>query len=99
MIYTTDKSLEEYKDKIPAEIKAKIEAAKKELEEAVKKKNHDAIKEKTDALGKVLQEIGTSMYKDPNRTGDQTAGPGGGATPPPGGSGGAYEGTQAPGPE
>ncbi len=96
LIYATEKSLDEYKDKIPAEIKTKIEEAKKELEEAVKKEDFDKIKEKTDALGKTLQEIGTSMYKDPNRTGSAGAGQ---PPPPGGGSGGAYEGTQAPGPE
>jgi molecular chaperone DnaK len=91
MIYATDKSLEEYKDKIPADVKAKVEEAKKALEEAVKKDDFNAIKEKTEALSKTLQEIGSTVYKD-------AGGAGAGQQPPPGG-GGAYEGTQAPGPE
>ena len=44
MVYTTERSLEEYKDKIPADVKEKIEAAKKELEEALKSEDYDKIK-------------------------------------------------------
>ncbi|MDE1865383.1 MAG: molecular chaperone DnaK [Candidatus Micrarchaeota archaeon] len=95
LVYATDKSLDEYKDKIPADLKKKIEEAKKEVEAAIKKNDFAAMKEKSDALGKALQEIGQGMY------GGQGGQQGAGQQPPPPGSGGSnpYEGTQAPGPE
>jgi molecular chaperone DnaK len=91
LVYATEKSLDEYKDKIPGDLKTRIEDAKRDLEEAVKKDDFDAIKQKTEALSKILQDIGSSVYKG--------AGGQGGQPPPGGGGGGAYEGTQAPGPE
>ncbi len=98
LIYATEKSMEEYKDKIPAELKTKIEKAKKELQDVVKKDNYDVIKEKSDELGKILQEIGQDIYKNAGGAG---AGGGPGPQQPPSGSGGSnpYEGTAAPGPE
>jgi molecular chaperone DnaK len=98
IVYATDKSLEEYKDKIPKELKAKIDEAKKEVEQAIKKKDFAAMREKTEALGRTLQEIGQGMYKDAGGAG---AGPGAGSEQPQPGDGGSnpYEGTKAPGPE
>ena len=75
--YTTEKTIEEYKDKIPAEIKSKVEEAKAELDESLKTENYEEIKEKTDKLQKVLQEIGSSIYKDSGASA-QDVGPGGG---------------------
>jgi molecular chaperone DnaK len=97
MVYATDKALDEYKDKITGAVRLKIEDAKKELQEALKKDDSDAIKAKSEALGKALQEIGANVYnKEGGAGGDAGPGP---QPPPGGGSGGAYEGTQAPGPE
>ena len=94
LIYATEKSLEEYKDKITLDIKSRIEGAKKELEAAIKKSDLDAIRLKSEELSKALQEIGTGMYKNPGGEGQEGSQP-----PPNGGGSGAYEGTQAPGPE
>jgi molecular chaperone DnaK len=63
MIYTTERSLEEFKEKVPGDVKEKIEKAKKELEEALKGEDYNAIKERSDALQRSLEEIGSSMYK------------------------------------
>ena len=98
LVYATDKSLEEYKDKVSGELRIKIEDSKKKLAEAIKKDDIEQIKEKMKDLEKTLQEIGQQVYKD---SGAGAAG-GAGGTPPPGGDqgqGGAYEGTKAPGPE
>ncbi len=75
MVYTTEKSLEEFKEKIPAEVKEKIESAKSELQEALKGEDYDKIREKSDTLKKVLEDIGASMYKGTG-PGDQGSGPG-----------------------
>ncbi len=58
LVYTTERSLEDYKDKIPAEVKEKIEGAKKDLEEVLKGDDFGKIKEKVEALQKSLEEIG-----------------------------------------
>ncbi|MGC8479004.1 MAG: Hsp70 family protein, partial [Candidatus Micrarchaeia archaeon] len=63
LVYTAQKTLEEYKDKIPKEIHDKIEGASKELDEAVKKEDYAGMKEKMDNLKKVLEEVGSSIYK------------------------------------
>ncbi|MGC8571834.1 MAG: molecular chaperone DnaK [Candidatus Micrarchaeia archaeon] len=72
IIYTTDKTLEDYKDKIPKEVADKINNAKNELQDAVNKEDYDKIKEKMDALKNALEDVGASMYKNEG----PTAGPG-----------------------
>jgi molecular chaperone DnaK len=80
IVYTTEKSLEEFKEKIPSDVKEKIEGAKKELEEALKGEDYEKIKEKTNALQKTLEDIGTSMYKRPGPDGSEEANPEDGAS-------------------
>lgn len=63
LVYTTDRTLKDYKDKVPKEIYDKIESSKNELQEALKGDNFDKIKEGLDKLKNDLQEIGNSMYK------------------------------------
>ncbi|MCW6159553.1 MAG: molecular chaperone DnaK [Candidatus Micrarchaeales archaeon] len=63
LVYTTERSLEEYKDKVPKEVVDKINAAKADLQDALKKEDYDSIKAKMEELKKTLEEIGASMYK------------------------------------
>ncbi len=81
LVYSTSRTLEDYKDKIPSEIKLKVESAQKELEEVLKGEDYTAIKEKYDALVKVVQDIGASIYKDDKGQPGPQDGPG----PGPGG--------------
>ncbi|MGD0510461.1 MAG: Hsp70 family protein, partial [Candidatus Micrarchaeaceae archaeon] len=76
LVYTTERSLDEYKDKIPAEVKEKVEGAKKDLEESLKGEDYDKIKESTEALQKALQDIGASMYKGADGAGANESGTG-----------------------
>lgn len=69
LIYTVEKNLEEYKDKVPKDVQDQINTAKAELQDALKREDYDAIKEKMDSLAKKLQEIGTSMYKGTGQQG------------------------------
>jgi molecular chaperone DnaK len=62
MVYTTDKTLKEYKSKIPKDISERIEKVKNELSEALSKNDDATIKEKLNELKTVLQEIGSSVY-------------------------------------
>ncbi len=73
MVYTAERTLEEYKDKIPSDIKEKVENAKKELDELIKGDDFEKIKAKTEELKSALEEVGGSIYKG------SAAGQGGGA--------------------
>lgn len=64
LMYTAERSLDEYKDKLSKEIVDKVNSAKDELSEAVKKEDYGAIKEKMESLKSALEEIGASMYKE-----------------------------------
>ncbi len=78
MIYTAERTLEEYKDKVPKDLEEKINNIKKELEELVKGEDYDRIKEKTEELKNALEEIGSRLYKTGEAgAGSAGAGPGG----------------------
>ncbi len=68
LVYSTEKLLTDYKDKIDQETKDKIEPKLKELKEAIKSDNVEDIKEKLSELEKVAQEIGTKMYQEANKS-------------------------------
>ena len=87
MVYTTEKTLEEYKDKVPKEVYDKINDAKEELKNALKGEDMNEIKRKTEDLSKALQEIGANMYKGAG----QEAGGGPGPDGSEGGPGGATD--------
>ncbi len=76
LFYTTEKTLEEYKDKIPGEVYDSISSAKDALEKALKDEDYVAMKEKSDELAKKLQEIGQSMYKGAGPQGQAGSGQG-----------------------
>ncbi len=62
LVYTTDKTLREYKDKVPSDIANKVNKVKDELQAALDKDDYAAIKEKLSELKTVLQDIGSSVY-------------------------------------
>lgn len=84
LIYTTERTLKDYKDKVPKEVYDKVEAAKNDLQEAVKGDDFDKIKDKLGSLNDALQEIGNSMYKG-GAGGAGQEGPGPGPEQQPGG--------------
>ncbi len=61
LIYSTEKQLKEFGDKISPEHKTKIESAKERLSDAVKNNPAD-IQAATDALNNVWSEASTAMY-------------------------------------
>ncbi len=63
LVYSTEKSLQEFGDKVSAEDKQAIETAVTELKEALKGEDSDAIKAKTDAVTQVAMKLGEAMYK------------------------------------
>jgi molecular chaperone DnaK len=64
LIYSTEKSLKEYGDKISADEKQKIEADIADLKKAMEAENVEDIKTKTESLMQSSMKIGEMMYKD-----------------------------------
>ncbi|MQX37199.1 molecular chaperone DnaK [Roseospira navarrensis] len=63
LVHTTEKTLSEHGDGIPAEDKAKIESDLAALREAMQGEDVDDIKAKTDALQQSAMKLGEAMYK------------------------------------
>ena len=63
LIYTTEKSLKDYGDKVSAQDKESIEKACNELKEANKGDNIEDIKSKTEALKQASYKLAEEMYK------------------------------------
>jgi molecular chaperone DnaK len=64
MIYTSEKTVEDLKDKISEDEKSNIEKLVGELREAIGGDDIGIIKEKTDELTKIVQEIGAKIYQE-----------------------------------
>ncbi|KAK9163475.1 hypothetical protein Syun_004377 [Stephania yunnanensis] len=60
-IYSIEKSLSEYRDKIPAEVATEIESAVADLRDAMGKDNIEEIQKKLDAANKAVSKIGQHM--------------------------------------
>lgn len=60
-IYSIEKSLSEYRDKIPAEVSTEIESAVADLRKEMAGDNVDSIKAKLDAANKAVSKIGQHM--------------------------------------
>ena len=80
MIYQTEKTINEFGDKVTEEEKSKIETAKEALKEALKGEDIEAIKAKQEDLQKELFAVSEKIYKaanpqgDPNAAGPEAAG-------------------------
>lgn len=71
MIYSTEKSLKEYGDKISSDEKQKIEADIADLRKAMEVENAEEIKAKTESLMQSSMKIGEMMYKDQQASSEQ----------------------------
>ncbi len=63
LVYTAERTKQDLTDKLSAEETAKIDAAVTELKNALANNDMTQIKAKSDALQKVLQEVGTKIYQ------------------------------------
>ncbi|XP_058073341.1 heat shock 70 kDa protein, mitochondrial-like [Magnolia sinica] len=70
-IYSIEKSLNEYRQKIPAEVATEIEAAIADLRSAMGGEDVDAIKAKLDAANKAVSKIGEHMQQGGGGSGSQ----------------------------
>ncbi|CAN0902276.1 Heat shock 70 kDa protein, mitochondrial [Linum grandiflorum] len=76
--YSIEKSLNEYRDKIPSEIAKEIEDAVSDLRTAMSSDNADEIKAKIDAANKAVSKIGEHMSKGSGSSGSDGGGAQGG---------------------
>ena len=63
LIYTTEKNLAEYGDKVPAEEKAGIEDAIAALKTAMESEDVEDIRAKSETLAQAAMKLGEAMYK------------------------------------
>jgi molecular chaperone DnaK len=92
LIHSTEKSLAEAGDKVPASDKTAIEAAAAALKEALKGEDKDQIESKTQSLMQLAMKLGEQLYKQ-SQAEAQAGSPGAGAAGPgAGGAGAAKEG-------
>ena len=73
MIYQTEKTVNEFGDKLSDEEKAKIDTAKEALKEALKGEDIEAIKAKQEDLQKEIYAVSEKIYKAANPQGDPNA--------------------------
>ncbi len=62
LVYSTEKTLKENGDKVSAEVRTEVEQKLNELKDALKGTDISDIKTKGDALGEVIQKVGSAMY-------------------------------------
>ena len=62
-VFRAERSLSEYKDKLPGELVSRIQGKVDGVKEALKGENIDAIKSAMDALNKEMQHIGEELQK------------------------------------
>ena len=74
LIYSTEKSLKEYGDKVSAADKSAIEQAVADLKGVLDSEDADAIKTRTDALAQASMKLGEAMYKAQAAAGEDGGG-------------------------
>jgi molecular chaperone DnaK len=77
-VYTAEKAMREYGDKVPAEVKSEVEGKIAALRSAMQGEDTDYIRRTVQELSEAMQKVGASVYQ-------QTGAPPGGQAPPEGG--------------
>ncbi len=97
LIYSTEKSLKDFGDKVSEEDRSKIEAAKEDLKKALEAADLEQIKAKTEELTQASHKLAEEMYKaQAAEAGAAGAGPQEGADPGAGAGAQAGEETRKP---
>lgn len=81
-IYSTEKSLKEYGDKITEQDKNEIEENIKSLKEAIEKQNFEDITQKSENLRNSAMKLGEAIYKDSQQNQSSSGSSEGGAEEP-----------------
>jgi len=64
LIYSTEKTLKEHGDKVPAQVRGDIESAVNNLKEAAKSEDGAAIKKAIEKLSETSQQLGKVLYEE-----------------------------------
>jgi len=89
LVYSTEKSLKEFGDKVPSSERLAIEQQMNALKEALKGKDATAIKRGMDELTRASHKLAEAVYKAASQQGKAGAGPQGGGPRASGDGGGA----------
>jgi len=65
MVYTAEKTMKDFADKIPADMKTKTEDGIKKVKDVLKSDDPASIKKATEDLGAIIQSMGASFYQQP----------------------------------
>jgi len=77
LVYTTEKTLRDHGDKIPADVKQEIDAKTAAVKSALQGQDVDAIRNATQELTQVMQKGGASVYQQPGQSPPSGEKPGG----------------------
>ena len=90
LAYTAEKTLRDYKDKIPADVNQEIESKIASVKSALQGQDTDSIRNAVQELSQAMQKVGASVYQEPGQPPPSGEGPGG--EEPGGGEEGTVEG-------
>ena len=77
LVYTTEKTLRDHGDKIPADVKQEIDVKTAAVKSALQGQDVDAIRNATQELTQVMQKVGASVYQQPGQPPPSGKEPGG----------------------
>ena len=77
LVYTTEKTLRDHGDKIPADVKQEIDVKTAAVKSALQGQDVDAIRNATQELTQVMQKVGASVYQQPGQPPPSGEKPGG----------------------
>ena len=83
LVYSTEKTLKEYGDKVSSDTRGKIESAVNNLKETLKGQDAEAIRKAIENLNTATQELGKTLYEEAAKKQAASAQPGKEQTPPP----------------
>jgi molecular chaperone DnaK len=75
LVHTTEKQIEEHKDKVDAALVSEIEAAIAETKTAIESGEPEAMKEKANALAQVAMKMGQAIYEQEQAAGGSSEAP------------------------
>jgi molecular chaperone DnaK len=75
LVYAAEKTLRELGDKVPDSVKSEVEAKVQEVRNALAGSDVSLVKNKSEELQAVMQQIGASMYEQPDAAPDTSEPP------------------------
>jgi len=67
LVYTAEKTLRDYGDKVPADVKQEIESKITAVKSAIQGKDIDSLRSTTQELSQAMQKVGASVYQQPGQ--------------------------------